>query len=96
MATGSVLRDQNRDPIMWGVSSVDGVTLVPIQVDLAAGGVLIEIGTSTSASMSHLTGSLPRDENRIPCLGGQSNTDSSVILPVSVNPATGAILAQTT
>lgn len=96
MATGSVLRDQNREPIWWGISSVDGVTRVPIKMNSVTHGVLMEIGTSTCPVMTHLNGSLPREENRVPCLGGQSNTDSTVIIPVSVNPATGAVLAQTT
>lgn len=95
MTTGSVIRDQNRKPIWWGVSSVDGVTLVPIQID-SGGNVLMEMGTSTMAVMSNPPENLPRDENRIPCVGGQSSVDSTRVLPVSVNPSTGAIMAQST
>lgn len=94
--TGSVRRDQNFIPIWWGLSSMDGTTLTPIFVDSTTGKVKMEIGTSTSAVMSVLPNQLPRDENRIPCIGGVSTADSTVIIPVSVNPATGAILAQTT
>lgn len=96
MATGSVIRDQNRIPIWWGLSSTDGTSLVPIQVNSSTGKVKMEIGTSVSAVISVLPSTTSRDENRIPCLSGVSSTDSAVILPVSVNPATGAILAQTT
>lgn len=92
----SALRDQNRIPIWWGISSVDGISPVAIAVDATTGKPLMEIGTSVSAVMAHLNGSLPRDDNRIPCIGGQSNTDKTVVIPLSVNPVTGAILAQTT
>ncbi len=92
----TVPRDQQRTPIWWGLSSVDGVTPVPIAINSSTNKPLMEIGTSVSAVIANLPQTLPREGNRIPCLGGVSNTDSTVILPVSVNPATGAILAQTT
>jgi len=95
MTTGSVIRDQSRIPVWWGLSSVDGTTLVPIKINSTTGKVLMEIGTSVSAVIANLPSTLPRDENRISCLGGVSNANSSVIIPVSVNPSTGAILAQT-
>lgn len=91
----SALREQNRIPIWWGLSSVDGTTPVAIAVDSATGKPVMEIGTSVSAVIANLATTFPRDENRIPCVGGRSNADSTVVIPVSVNPATGAILAQT-
>lgn len=95
MTAGSVIRDQNRIPIWWGVSSIDGVTLVPIAIDSVSGKPLMEIGTSTMAVMSAIPSTIPREENRIPALAGLS-TDTMTIIPISVNPATGAIQAQTT
>lgn len=92
----SVIRDEQRTTIWWGVSSDDGTTLVPIQVDSATGRLAMEIGTSTMPVIAILPETLPREGNRIPCLGGQSSTDASVLIPVSVNPSTGAIQAQTT
>lgn len=91
----SALRGQNRNVIWWGVSSIDGSTLVPITIS-SSGTAMIENGTSTMPVMTILNGSFPRDENRIPCLGGQSDNNSTVIIPVSVNPVTGAIQVQTT
>lgn len=91
----TALRDQNRIPIWWGISSVDGVTKVPIAVDQATGKPMMEIGSSTMPVMAQLNGSLPREQNRIPAIGGVSNTDNAVVIPVSVNPSTGAIQAQT-
>lgn len=95
MTSGSVIRDQNRVPIWWGLSSTDGTTLVPISVDNSTGRPKFEIGTSTSAVIANLPSQMPRDENRIPCLFGQSSTDASVLIPISVNPSTGSILAST-
>ncbi len=92
----SILRDQNRIPIWWGLSSVDGVTPVAIAIDSATNKPLMEIGTSVSAVIANLKVTFPRDGNRIPCVGGRSSADSTVVIPLSVNPATGAILAQTT
>lgn len=91
----SALREQNRIPIWWGISSVDGVTPEPIGINASTGRMKMEFGTSTMPVMSFLTGSLPREGNRIPCLGGASNIDD-IVIPVSVNPATGAVQVQTT
>lgn len=91
----SVRRDQNRVPVWWGISSSDGITLVPIAVDSSNGVVEMEVNTSTMPVMSSLPAAIPRDGNRIPCLYGVSNADDNVLLPVSVNPSTGAIQAQT-
>lgn len=95
MTTGSVIRDKNRVTIWWGVSSTNGTTLTPIQIDNSTGYPLMEIGVSTMAVMSSLPTALPRDENRIPCLAGVSNANSAQFIPISVNPATGAIQAST-
>lgn len=75
---------------------MDGVTPVPIAISSSTGNVQFEIGTSTMPIMTLLNGSLPRDGNRIPCLGAVSSTDNTVVIPISVNPVTGAIQAQTT
>lgn len=91
----TVIRDQNRIPIWWGLSSIDGVTLTPIVINAATGKMKMEIGTSISAVIANLPSTMPRDGNHIPCLSGVSSADSSVFIPVSVNPATGAVLAQT-
>ncbi len=91
----SALREQDRLPIWWGISSVDGSTPTPILIDSVTGAVKMEVGVSVMPVMAILPKSFPRDDNRIPCVGGQSNTDSTVIIPISVNPSTGAIQAQT-
>lgn len=90
------IHDENRIKVWLGVSSVDGVTLVPIQTDPSTGAMAMEIGVSTMPVMADLKSYLYRDQNFYPILGGQSSASSSVVLPVSVNPSTGAVMAQTT
>lgn len=91
----SALRDNNRVVTWFGVSSVDGVT--PVQIKATATGFLVEDGVTV---MPVITNGVPidafRDNNRATCIMGQSNTDSTVYIPVSVNPLTGAIQIQTT
>lgn len=94
MTAGSVIREQNRVPIWWGISSVDGESLVPIQIDEATGAMLIEMGMSVMPVMANLPESIPRDENRIPCLAGSPDGGNAVFIPVSVNPTNGAVQAQ--
>ncbi len=91
----TVIRDGNRKTIWWGVSSVDGVTLVPIQIYSSNGGLMVEDGVSTMPVMAAIPETLPRDGNRAAALGGQSNA-SNIIIPVSVNPSTGALMIQST
>lgn len=92
----TVIRDGNRRPVLWGVSSVDGTTLVAIKVNSTSGGFAVENGVTVMPVMAALPTTLPRDGNRIPCLGGVSNDANNTIIPVSVNPATGALQIQTT
>jgi hypothetical protein len=96
MTTGSVIRDKNRVPIWWGVSSVDGTTLTPIQIDSSTAYPMMEIGVSVMPVIASLPDALPREENRIPCLAGVSNANATQFIPVSVNPTNGAIQVQTT
>ena len=52
-------RDQNFVPVLLGVSSVDGVTPVPIRVDPATGRVLVDVtGAPGSAAWGGITGTL--------------------------------------
>lgn len=88
-------RDQQRTPVWWGLSSTDGVSLVPISIG-ANGRVAMDIGTSVSAVISNRPSTIPRDGNRIPAIAGIFSDGSGTICPISVNPATGAILAKST
>lgn len=92
----SVIRDDQRKPIWFGISSTDGVTLVPIQVNSVNGAVKAENGTSTMPVMSAIPKTLPRDDNFVSSIGAVSSADDITVIPLSVNPATGAIQLQST
>ncbi len=87
-------KDQNGANCWLGVSCVDGVTLVPIMIDTAAGGVRVDDSTVISFTPNP-NQALLRDENNVPVMKGVSSADPSVLLPIYVNPATGAILIST-
>lgn len=89
-------RDQNHVPSWFGVSSVDGVTPTLITINSSNGGFMFEDGVSTMPVMAILPVAFPREQNHLPTIGGVSNANPSVIIPVSVNPATGAVMVQTT
>lgn len=81
-------RDDNSVPAWLGISSVDGVTPVPIQINAVTGGMKIDTMTTISFSPIDVAG---RDENTAESVLAQNETADN-ILPVYVNPATGAVL----
>lgn len=89
-------RDQNHVPSWFGVSSVDGVTPTLIAINESNGGFMFEDGVSTMPVMALLPIPFPREENHLPTIGGVSSDNPNLVIPLSVNPATGAIMVQTT
>ena len=93
----NTLKDGNRIPVWFGISSVDGITPVEIKINSSTGRASIETGNSVCAI---ITNGVPKDaikdDSRVSCIMGQSNADSTIYIPVSVNPATGAIMAKNT
>lgn len=86
------IRDQNRRTVWLGVSSVDGLTPTPIQTG-DDGGMLMEFGVTTMPTITIPVTLAPRDQNFVPTLAGVSSANSAVLIPISVNPATGAVQA---
>lgn len=83
--------DQNWVKAKLGVLCTDGVTLVPIAVDAATGGVMID----TTSTIGFTPGSIDfRDQNYQPCWMARNSVDGTTI-PIFVN-AQGAILVSTT
>lgn len=88
MATAQ--KDDNDYPCWTGISCVDGVTPVRIKVSSSNGGILIDDSTVITVIPSS---TFPKtDHNGMPILKAVSSSDSNVILPVYVNPTTGAVL----
>ena len=82
-------RDQNRQVAWIGVSSVDGVTPIPLTVDPITGRLRVVV-------MGHGVDPTPsdravRDENRVPAKIAQEK-DADVITAFVVNVATGLMM----
>ena len=82
------IKDQNRIPVMMGVSYVDGVTLVPITVHSTNGGLSVDKINTFAGTIDV---NAIRDNNHNPVLMGVNSVDGTLI-PVYVNPTNGAIL----
>lgn len=92
-STVSVLRDDNNVPVWYGVSCVDGETPVEIAVNSSNGGIKLDYDTVISFTPDPSQATI-RDANGVPVKTGVSSTDDTVILPLYVNPANGAVLAE--
>lgn len=81
-------RDDNGVPSWLGLSSTDGITPVRILVNSSNGGVRVDTTTTIAFTPRTTAG---RDANDVATkLGVQSGANN--VLPVYVNPLTGAIL----
>lgn len=87
-------KDENSVSSWIGVSCVDGVTPIRITINPATGGFSVDTTTVISFTPDPKQATI-RDANQVPVKTGVSSTNSSVILPLYVNPATGAILIST-
>lgn len=83
--------DDNSKTAIFGISCVDGVTPVRIAFNASNGGMKIDTITVISIVPTPVGGI---DENGRVVAKGVSSTDSSVILPWYVNPATNAVLVE--
>lgn len=91
---GVARKDENGVSSWTGVSCVDGVTIVPITVNPADGGLSVDAVTVISFVPNPRHATL-RDANQVPVRTGISDASDSTILPLYVNPATGAVLIDT-
>jgi hypothetical protein len=80
-------RDQNHVPAWLGVWCVDGTTLIPIKINPANGGMMIDTTSTISYTPTPLA---QRDQNRVPGLLAAEGIDG-LTYPVNVN-ADGAVL----
>lgn len=84
-------KDDNGYPTMIGISCVDGVTPVRIKRNASNGGLLVDSTTVISVTPAYTT---QVDDNDTPVSKAVSSTNSNAILPLYVNPATGAVLIE--
>lgn len=84
-------RDQNDIGLGLGVSSADGITVVPLQIDPVTGYLLTasisSAGSATSATQNK------RDQNDRPTMYGISSTDGITLEPIRTD-STGRLLTK--
>lgn len=78
-------RDQNSVTTMLGVSSADGVTPVPIQIDSVTGKLLMLIDGMGAHSAVTNRQIASRDENSVTTMIGTSENDDGVLVNAVVN-----------
>lgn len=81
-------KDDNGDPLWYGVSHLDGITPVQIQT-MPNGRMLMDFTTPIAYDPSIITLS-PQ------LIKGTSSDDDITVLPLTVNASTGAVLADKT
>lgn len=84
-------RDDNDNPILWGVSHLDGVT--PVQVKFTSSrSMMVDTTTSIAFSASVNANVVP---NNVKLAKATSSTDNTTVRPWVVNATTGAVLIET-
>ena len=77
-------RDDNYVPAMMGVSSVDGVTPIPLTIDAITGRLRVTpVGTTGGNLDPAVLQPVRRDDNRVKDMLGESSTDRTPI-PLTV------------
>lgn len=87
-------KDENDVSTWIGVSCVDPTKIVRITLNSSNGGLSIDATTVISFTPDPAHATL-RDVNGVPVKTAVSDADPDVILPLYVNPSTGAILIDT-
>lgn len=82
--------DDNDKPILYGVSHLDGMTLVPIAFDSSTRAIMVD-ETTTIAFDPALVGTTISD-NDYPIAMATSSDDDKTARPWVVNASTGAVL----
>lgn len=85
-------RDDNGNPILWGVSHLDGLTPVQVQFDPVTR--VIKVDASTSIAFDPSVKALVVPDN-VKLATATSSADNATILPWVVHATTGAVLIET-
>ncbi len=81
----SASRDQNSVTTMLGVSSADGVTVVPIEIDSVTGRLLLLVDSMGAHSAVTNRQIAFRDQNSVPTMMAESENDDGVLANVVVD-----------
>lgn len=81
-------RGDNDEPIIWGVSHLDGVT--PVQIKFTSGRVMMVDDTTTIAFDPSVNATMV--PNNVSLAKATSSSDNATVRPWVVNATTGAVL----
>jgi hypothetical protein len=87
-------REDNDNPIIWGVSHLDGVTPVQVKFDPATRAMMIDTVTSIAFNPTTVPNTLMVPSN-VKFATATSSADNTTIRPWVVNASTGAVLIET-
>lgn len=89
----STSKDDNAEPVAYGVSHLDGVT--PIRIRFQAGTRVMMVDASTTIAFNPAIKGTAQTNNDFPVIKGTSSADDSTVLAWVVNATTGAVLIST-
>lgn len=89
----NALHDANHAPTLLVTSKNDGTTIVPVQINGTSFGVQVADGTTGT---DHGPVVPSRDQDFVVVAFGLSIADGVSLIPIYGDPATGAILIQST
>ena len=84
-------RDDNDNPILWGVSHLDGVTPVQVKFD-SSRAMMIDTTTTIAFDPTVKASMVPAN---VKLALATSSADNTTVLPWVVNASTGAVLVET-
>lgn len=84
-------RGDNDEPILWGVSHVDGITPVQIKFDPSTRIMLVDDTTTISFNPATVSNVLVVPSN-VKFATATSSSDNTTVRPWVVNATTGAVL----
>ena len=91
----STKRDENRATVLMGISSTDGVTLVPLTVNPNTGRLRVYVAGSILDNATPDRNTSRRDENRKPVAAGKNST-SGKYEPLSIETDNDGLMLQDT
>lgn len=87
-------RGDNDEPILWGVSHLDGVTPVQVMFNGSNRGIKIDSTTSIAFDPATVANTLVVPSN-VKFATATSSADNATVRPWVVNASTGAVLVAT-
>lgn len=87
-------RGDNDEPILWGVSHLDGVTPVQVRFDTATRAIMVDTVTTIAFDPATVSKALVVPSN-VKLATATSSADNTMVRPWVVNASTGAVLVAT-